>query len=115
MVLKDRFDHFLKDAFENDKSFKQKMQSDFEYFLNLNPKSPEYLSLFIDDKLKKGMRMVCLLLHFWKRSVYFFLDERNFHSERLGKILKSYRFLAKWERTGIGAGKIDGSFPFSSG
>ncbi|VDN58476.1 unnamed protein product [Dracunculus medinensis] len=58
MVLKDRFDHFLKDAFENDKSFKQKMQSDFEYFLNLNPKSPEYLSLFIDDKLKKGMRML---------------------------------------------------------
>jgi cullin-3 len=29
---------------------------DFEYFLNLNPKSPEYLSLFIDDKLKKGVK-----------------------------------------------------------
>lgn len=32
--------------------------SDFEYFLNLNPKSPEYLSLFIDDKLKKGVKGV---------------------------------------------------------
>src|SRR5699024_7472970 len=29
---------------------------DFEYFLNLNNKSPEYLSLFIDDKLKKGVK-----------------------------------------------------------
>ena len=29
---------------------------DFEHFLNLNPKSPEYLSLFIDDKLKKVVK-----------------------------------------------------------
>ena len=32
------------------------ISSDFEYFLNLNLKSPEYLSLFIDDKLKKGVK-----------------------------------------------------------
>lgn len=32
--------------------------SDFEHFLNLNQKSPEYLSLFIDDKLKKGVKGV---------------------------------------------------------
>ncbi|KHN76775.1 Cullin-3 [Toxocara canis] len=56
--LKDRFDHFLMNAFENDKTFKQKIQSDFEHFLNLNPRSPEYLSLYMDDKLKKGMRML---------------------------------------------------------
>lgn len=29
---------------------------DFEHFLNLNNRSPEYLSLFIDDKLKKGAK-----------------------------------------------------------
>lgn len=56
--LKDRFDHFLTNAFENDKMFKQKIQSDFEYFLNLNQRSPEYLSLYMDDKLKKGMRLL---------------------------------------------------------
>lgn len=33
----------------------------FEYFINLNPKSPEYLSLFIDDKLKKGVKGVSKL------------------------------------------------------
>lgn len=54
--LKDRFDHFLYNSFNNDKIFKQMIASDFEYFLNLNTKSPEYLSLFIDDKLKKGVK-----------------------------------------------------------
>lgn len=52
--LKDRFDHFLHNSFGNDKIFKHMISSDFEHFLNLNTKSPEYLSLFIDDKLKKG-------------------------------------------------------------
>ncbi|XP_013775043.1 cullin-3-like [Limulus polyphemus] len=54
--LKDRFDHFLHHSFGNDRFFKQMIASDFEYFLNINPKSPEYLSLFIDDKLKKGVK-----------------------------------------------------------
>ncbi|XKL66368.1 hypothetical protein PGB90_009788 [Kerria lacca] len=54
--LKDRMDHFLHNSFSADKIFKQMISSDFEFFLNLNPKSPEYLSLFIDDKLKKGVK-----------------------------------------------------------
>ncbi|ODM98047.1 Cullin-3 [Orchesella cincta] len=54
--LKDRFDLFLNNSFNNDKTFKQTIASDFEHFLNLNNKSPEYLSLFIDDKLKKGVK-----------------------------------------------------------
>jgi cullin 3 len=63
--LKDRFDHFLKNSFNNDRIFKQMIAADFEYFLNLNPKSPEYLSLFIDDKLKKGVRGVIQLNLLW--------------------------------------------------
>ncbi|KAF8383258.1 cul-3 [Pristionchus pacificus] len=54
--LKERFDHFLKDAFDNDSSFKNKIQSDFEFFFNKNKRSPEFLSLYIDDKLKKGQK-----------------------------------------------------------
>ena len=36
---------------------------DFEYFINLNEKSPEYLSLFVDDLLKRGLKEVhvCML------------------------------------------------------
>lgn len=56
--LKDRFNHFLVHSFNNDKIFKNMISSDFEHFLNLNTKSPEYLSLFIDDKLKKSSRGV---------------------------------------------------------
>lgn len=54
--LKDRFDHFLNNSFSNDRLFKQAISSEFEHFLNLNGKSPEFLSLFIDDKLKKGVK-----------------------------------------------------------
>ncbi|XP_053404308.1 cullin-3-like [Mercenaria mercenaria] len=54
--LKDRFDHFLHESFSNDNLFKKMISSDFEYFINLNAKSPEFLSLFIDDKLKKGVK-----------------------------------------------------------
>lgn len=54
--LKDKLDYFLYNSFGGDKMFKQTISSDFEHFLNLNSKSPEYMSLFIDDKLKKGVR-----------------------------------------------------------
>uniref|UniRef100_A0A8C1XZS6 Cullin 3a n=1 Tax=Cyprinus carpio TaxID=7962 RepID=A0A8C1XZS6_CYPCA len=54
--LKSRFDRFLLESFNNDRLFKQTIAGDFEYFLNLNSRSPEYLSLFIDDKLKKGVK-----------------------------------------------------------
>ena len=56
LELKDRLDSFLLHSFSNDKFFKQVISGDFEYFLNLNQRSPELLSLFIDDKLKKGVK-----------------------------------------------------------
>ena len=34
---------------------------DFEHFINVNEKSPEYLSLFIDELLKKGVKGVRVL------------------------------------------------------
>ena len=45
---------FLVKSFTNDPIFTKTMSSDLKYFLSLDLKSPEYLSLFIDDKLKKG-------------------------------------------------------------
>ena len=46
----------MTDSFRDDRIFKQMITSDFEHFINLNSKSPEYLSLFIDEKLKKGIK-----------------------------------------------------------
>jgi len=56
LELKERFDFFMEKSFNDDIIFKQTISGDFEHFLNLNNKSPEYLSLFIDEKLKKGSK-----------------------------------------------------------
>jgi len=56
--LKDKYDKLLTLAFTNDKQFTQTLNQAFEFFINLNPKSPEYISLFIDEKLKKGLKGV---------------------------------------------------------
>ncbi|XP_019714618.1 cullin-3-like, partial [Hippocampus comes] len=91
------FDHFLHESFNNDKLFKQTIAGDFEYFLNLNSRSPEYLSHFIDDKLKKGVRglteqEVELILD--KTMVLFrFLQEKDvferYYKQHLGRRLLS--------------------------
>ncbi|KAF9550674.1 Cullin-3 [Mortierella hygrophila] len=54
--LKERFDAFLAKAFAKDKSFETAINSAFESFINLNPKAPEFMSLFIDNKLKKDFK-----------------------------------------------------------
>jgi cullin 3 len=52
--LKDKFDTCLKTALNSEKTFRQRIDSDFEYIINLNEHSPEYFSLFIDDQLMNG-------------------------------------------------------------
>ncbi|KAL8124509.1 cullin-3A-like [Apium graveolens] len=55
---KDKHDKIIITAFNNDKTFQNALNSSFEYFINLNPRSPEYISLFVDDKLRKGLKGV---------------------------------------------------------
>eukprot|EP01087_Luapelamoeba_hula_P024188 TRINITY_DN9114_c0_g2_i1.p1 TRINITY_DN9114_c0_g2~~TRINITY_DN9114_c0_g2_i1.p1 ORF type:complete len:736 (+),score=148.71 TRINITY_DN9114_c0_g2_i1:156-2363(+) len=54
--MKDKYDRLLTTAFLNDKTFQQAMNMAFEQFVNTNNKSPEFISLFIDEKLKKGLK-----------------------------------------------------------
>eukprot|EP01137_Pigoraptor_chileana_P025945 Opistho-2@96193 len=56
--LRDKYDNLLKASFVADKKFRDAINSAFEHFINASPKSPEYISLFIDDKLKKGLKGV---------------------------------------------------------
>uniref|UniRef100_A0A6B2KYR3 Cullin family profile domain-containing protein n=1 Tax=Arcella intermedia TaxID=1963864 RepID=A0A6B2KYR3_9EUKA len=56
--LKEKYDNILSKAMGNDKNFQHTLNQAFEYFINLNPRSPEYISLFIDDKLRKGLKGV---------------------------------------------------------
>lgn len=55
---KDKNDKIINLAFNNDKTFQNALNSSFEYFINLNPRSPEFISLFVDDKLRKGLKGV---------------------------------------------------------
>ncbi|CAN1357293.1 CUL3A [Linum perenne] len=55
---KDKYDAIINQAFSNDKTFLNALTNSFEYFINLNARSPEYISLFVDDKLRKGLKGV---------------------------------------------------------
>ncbi|XP_027096897.1 cullin-3A isoform X1 [Coffea arabica] len=55
---KDKYDKIINLAFSNDKTFQNALNSSFEYFINLNPRSPEFISLFVDEKLRKGLKGV---------------------------------------------------------
>ncbi|WVQ83655.1 hypothetical protein IAT38_005798 [Cryptococcus sp. DSM 104549] len=54
--LKDKFDKILELAFEGDKQVQMTINEAFQSFINANPRAPEYLSLFIDENLKKGTK-----------------------------------------------------------
>ncbi|XP_067130366.1 cullin-3-B-like [Centruroides vittatus] len=51
--LVEKFNVFLCKSFKSDKYIQKMIVNDFEHLLNLDPKYSEYLSLFINDKLKK--------------------------------------------------------------
>uniref|UniRef100_A0A0V0IUV9 Putative cullin-3A-like n=1 Tax=Solanum chacoense TaxID=4108 RepID=A0A0V0IUV9_SOLCH len=55
---KDKYDNVIVLAFNNDKTFQNALNSSFEFFINLNPRSPEFISLFVDEKLRKGLKGV---------------------------------------------------------
>ncbi|KAK3003633.1 hypothetical protein RJ639_019632 [Escallonia herrerae] len=55
---RDKYDKVITLAFNNDKTFQNALNSSFEFFINLNPRSPEFISLFVDDKLRKGLKGV---------------------------------------------------------
>ncbi|XP_059648855.1 cullin-3A [Cornus florida] len=55
---KDKYDKIINLAFNNDKTFQNALNSSFEFFINLNSRSPEFISLFVDDKLRKGLKGV---------------------------------------------------------
>ncbi|GJN87607.1 hypothetical protein Rhopal_000562-T1 [Rhodotorula paludigena] len=54
--LKDKFDTLLARAFGSDKAFEKAINDAFSTFVNENRKSPECISLFIDDNLRKGLK-----------------------------------------------------------
>lgn len=54
--LKDKFDSLWKRAFDNDREIESSLNEAFGSFINMNEKSSEFISLFIDDNLKRGLK-----------------------------------------------------------
>lgn len=58
LVLQEKFDRILDQAANKDKTFQTVFNEAFEKFINENQKSAEFISLFIDENLKKGLKGV---------------------------------------------------------
>ncbi|KZS88122.1 Cullin-domain-containing protein [Sistotremastrum niveocremeum HHB9708] len=54
--LKDKFDRVQKQSFKDEISVQTALNEAFESFINRNPKAPEFISLFVDEHLKKGLK-----------------------------------------------------------
>jgi len=56
LALRDKYSRIIDEAFSEDKQFYNTLNQAFEHFVNLNQRSPEYISLFVDESMRKGMR-----------------------------------------------------------
>ena len=56
LLLRDKYHRVITEAFADDKQFYNALNQSFEHFVNLNSHSPEYISLFVDEQLRKGMK-----------------------------------------------------------
>ncbi|KAG1678291.1 hypothetical protein FOA52_013912 [Chlamydomonas sp. UWO 241] len=53
---RDKYDRIVTQSFSDDKTFRNTLNQSFEFFINLNQRSPEFISLFMDDRLRKGLK-----------------------------------------------------------
>lgn len=56
--LKDKMDKIAVEAFEKDRIFQNAINDAFLSFINQVKKAPEYISIYLDDNLKKGLKGV---------------------------------------------------------
>lgn len=56
LQLKDKYDHILNKAFQSDQALQTGFTRSFSDFINVFERSSEYLSLFFDENMKKGIK-----------------------------------------------------------
>jgi len=54
--LKHKYDQFVRDSFKESKDFQLALKQAFESFLNKDTRTAQYLSLFVDDMFRKGLK-----------------------------------------------------------
>ena len=56
LILKSKYDYFLEHAFQSDQGLQTAFSRSFSDFINEFERSSEYLSLFFDENMKKGIK-----------------------------------------------------------
>lgn len=56
LSLKRKYDQFVKESFRENKDFQLALKQAFESFLNKDTRTAQYLSLFVDDMFRKGLK-----------------------------------------------------------
>src|SRR6201996_526804 len=56
LALKAKFDNLWIEALERDSVLEKALENSFQDFININERSPEHLSLFLDEYLKRGAK-----------------------------------------------------------
>eukprot|EP01122_Echinamoeba_exundans_P003081 TRINITY_DN1322_c0_g1_i3.p1 TRINITY_DN1322_c0_g1~~TRINITY_DN1322_c0_g1_i3.p1 ORF type:complete len:767 (-),score=234.76 TRINITY_DN1322_c0_g1_i3:63-2363(-) len=120
--LKDKYDKILNIAFVNEKQFQHCLNQAFEFFINLNQRSPEFISLFIDEKLRKGLKgateediekaldKVMTLFRFIQEKDVF----EKYYQQHLAKRLLLNRSVSDAERSMIQKLKTECGYQFTS-
>lgn len=56
LTLKHKYDQFVRESFKENKDFQLALKQAFESFLNKDTRTAQYLSLFVDDMFRKGLK-----------------------------------------------------------
>jgi len=120
--LKDKYDRLISQAFSNDKQFTNGLNQAFEHFINLNSRSPEYISLFVDERLRrlKGVsdqdiestldKVMMLFRYIQEKDVF-----EKYYKQHLAKRLLSNRSVSDdAERSLISKLKTECGYQFTS-
>jgi len=51
-----KYNHFVKVSFDEDRSFTRDLKESLEYFINLDTRNAQYLSLYLDEMMRKGLK-----------------------------------------------------------
>jgi len=58
LATRAKFTNFLKKSFKNDRMIGKAITQSVEYFLNQDAKNAQYLSLYVDDLLRRGVKAI---------------------------------------------------------
>ncbi|KAK6519855.1 Cullin-3 [Arthrobotrys conoides] len=123
LALKDKVDKIWEYSFTSDQGIQQTVSKSFAEFINENKRSPEYISLFVDENIKKGLKgkteaEVDMVLD--KAIVLFrYIQDKDiferYYKKHLSKRLILGRSISNdVERAMIGKFKVEVGFSFTS-